>query len=106
MRRTSGRTSLASTPSLRATSTVSTPPDRLTITCLTRGSAARNSLSILRNASTFSSLPSESIGSSLGYNERPLPRTSDCVVRLLPSRAIARADFDAAIRASPLISSE
>ena len=104
--RTSGRMSLASTPSLRATSIVSTFALRPTITCFTRGSAARSSVSMRRSASTFSALPSASTGSSAGYSTGARTGASASGAWLRPSRAIARAEPAAASSAFASMSSE
>ena len=62
---TSGRTSAASTPSLRATSTTSYSAPTLAITCLTRGSRARASCSMRSSRRIFSAASSDATGSSV-----------------------------------------
>jgi hypothetical protein len=68
--RTSGRTSAASVPSARATSTTSYSPARPAMTCTTRGSLARARCSTCSSKATLAVLSRLAMGSVPGYRVR------------------------------------
>ncbi len=106
--RTSGRTSAAITPSLRATSITSYSPARPAITCTTRGSLARASFSMRSSSATFSDAVIESSGSLGAYSARPpwLCRLLATLTRPVPALPMVRVAAAACISAGRLMSSE
>ncbi len=106
--RTSGRTSAAITPSLRATSTTSYSPARPAITCTTRGSLARAMRSTRSSSATFSAALMESSGSLGVYRLRPACVASSpaTLTRPLPARPMVRVAAAACDSAARLMSSE
>ncbi len=104
--RTSGRTSGASTPSARDTSTTSYSPPRFAITCVTRGSSARHIFSSFSRSLTFSSAVRVDSGSIGSYRLNALSFRATLPFLFPPEEAIALVAFAASVRASKLISSE
>jgi len=104
--RTSGRTSAASLPSARATSTTSYSPPRLAMTCVMRGSSARHFFSSFSSSATFFAESSDATGSMSRYSGTGSFLTLLLTRLACPLPAMARVAFAASCSASKLISSE
>ena len=106
--RTSGRTSAAITPSLRATSTTSYSPASPAITCDTRGSRARASFSMRSSNATLPFASSEASGSDGRYSPCPLVFESllPTFTRPRPAVAMLRVAAAASLSAMSEMSSE
>ncbi len=99
LRRTKGRTSAVSVPSLEAISTISCTAASEAITCLTRGSRRRVSASMRINQATLSSSLMASSGSMGRYRRCVKGRCQALTPFFPPLRAIARAASEASSNA-------
>ena len=106
LKRTSGRTSAASSPSLVAMSTTSWTATRLAVTCTTRGSRRRASRSTRSSQATLSAVARSAAGSAGRYRRCPLRECQAATRRSPPCTAIARAAREASVSAGSTISSE
>ena len=104
--RTSGRTSAATRPSLRATRIASYSPAIDAMTCTTRRSSARAFCSSRSSSATFAASDSETTGSCGRYSERAGPSRPTGATADLPCRPIARAATAASSSAASEMSSE
>jgi len=104
--RTSGRTSAAIEPSLRATRIASYSPASDAITCVIRGSRARASRSNRSSSATFASSVSAVTGSLAEYSDLAPPMRSSAATADWPCRPMARVAIAACVNASRLMSSE